>query len=257
MSVEIKKGTIKIIVISSVTVIVAVALIVGIIFGIKIKRKNDMKEKINQINAQELQEELIKELEKSPININNPSVKTRFKVAVEDPNVEISDDKIIVGDNADLLNSGMSISYSFTEDPPRYVGYITAFITYEPNTKSSLKGVAIPCFKIESNSNGKFKNIIFAYKDDFGIADTVYNILKNLLKEKYDVDITVLEYDDYIVDSRGIYYTDKEFAVDIIKTISDKISISNKSKSDIRAMLKDDGLHTRDIVIEMTKLNNY
>lgn len=183
----IKKRTIKIIV----GVIVAIAVIVGAVFAfqtistnIKIK---DTENKLSQINAEELETKIIKELENTDLNVNSPTSKTEFRK---------------LDSNKSKFDSYIKMYYELSQ---KYFGtemktneevmteYISAFIT---NSKEH--GVAIPCFKIESDNNGKFKNINYL---ESGPGDRIETIVKNavekVFKNEYGIEIFVNGNDKY------------------------------------------------------------
>lgn len=137
----IKKNIIKIIVI----IILVIAIIVGGIFAFQfISTNNKIKgteQKLSQINAEELQEKLIKEL-----------------------------------DSTSLTNS---YTTEFIENEN---GFIVAKITQKEMF------IEIPCFKIETGSNGKLKRITYL---DSGqeIGDIVSDVVEKVFKDKYDISI--------------------------------------------------------------------
>lgn len=145
---SIKKNVIKIII----GIIVAIVVIVGGIFAFQFISTNnkikDTEQTLSQINAKELQEKLIKELESTPLT---NSYTTEF---IENEN-----------------------------------GFIVAKITQKEMF------VEIPCFKIETGSNGKFRKITYLELGN-KIVDIVNNSVKKVFKNEYDINI-VLEDSNY------------------------------------------------------------
>lgn len=147
----IKKRTIKIIV----GVIVAIALIVGIIFAFKAISTNikikDTESKLSKINAEELQTKLIKELENTPLNKNDYTYNTEFL------------------ENTD--------------------GVVVAKIVFNDKSSNETESVTIPCFQIDSYSNGNFKSITYWEMDE--LLKSVNNKIEETFKNDYDINIII------------------------------------------------------------------
>lgn len=133
-----------------VIIVVAIAVIVGGIFAFQFISTNskvkETEKKLGQINAEELQEKLIKELEST--SLKNSTYTTEF-----------------------LKNKNGFVVFEITN-------------VYE-NRKMFIE---IPCFKIESNSNGNFKRITYL---DFGqeIGDIVNDVVEKVFKDEYNINI--------------------------------------------------------------------
>lgn len=148
MSVKIKRNTIKIIsIIIAILLIVAVsAVIIGAVIP-NIKR-NQTKNKLSQINVEELQIKMIEELEKTPLNINTNELNTTFGTLEE---VEESSREKNINQ---YIFSGVKANYELSGNLDSFKSYISAYIIGQNNEL-----IIIPCFKIESDSNGNFKSI--------------------------------------------------------------------------------------------------
>lgn len=148
---SIKKNVIKIII----GIIVAIAVIVGGIFAFKFISTNmkikEAEEKLSQINVEELQTKLIKELESTPLNRNDNSYSTEF---VKNKN-----------------------------------GFVVANIVFTNERENFSATVKIPCFKIESYSNGKFKSITYWENDE--LLETVKEKIEKVFASEYGVDLLI------------------------------------------------------------------
>lgn len=163
-----------------IAVIVIVAIIIGGIFAYKFISTNmkikETEEKLSQINAEELETKLIKELEKSNFNVNTSHISTKicsWKEAGKS------------GDNDLPFTMAIELFYSANKQDNPYEKSISAYIT-----SNSKEIIAIPLFKIESDNNGKFKKIIYtemALKEYYTVTDTI----KKVLKDDYDIDMFI------------------------------------------------------------------
>ena len=144
------KNIIKIIIV----IVVVIAVIVGGIFAFQFISTNskikDTEEKLNQINAEELENKLIENLKKSKLYVGAVNESDKELVWTEFKNVN---------------------------------GVVIAKI-------QSTKGeyVNIPCFKIESDSNGKFKSITFDNSQTNGIFDISNQVINSEFKNEYNID---------------------------------------------------------------------
>ncbi len=144
------KNIIKIIIV----IVVVIAVIVGGIFAFQFISTNskikDTEEKLNQINAEELENKLIENLKKSKLYVGAVNESDKELVWTEFKNVN---------------------------------GVVIAKI-------QSTKGeyVNIPCFKIESDSNGKFKSITFDNSQTNGIFDISKQVINSEFKNEYNID---------------------------------------------------------------------
>lgn len=156
--IKVKKKTIKIIVAIIATIaVVALGILLTQIITTEINIKQT-ESKLREIDAEELQIKLIEELDNTKLNIN------------------------INGSNV----NNMYIITTFDEGV-NFENYITAQIICWKNGKI-VSGIEMPCFKIISDSNGKFKNIEYT-EDFFGkyiIGDTVAKVFK----DNYDIELT-------------------------------------------------------------------
>ena len=169
-----KKKSIKIIVaIIAIIVIVAVS-IVAIKAIITNNQINDAETKLSQISQVELKEKITNGLNETSLNVNTTSLETTFGTITEcyDSSTPMIYYDIEV---ANYNTSGKDYIYAFVKDK-----------------NNNSVGVAIPCFKIESTDDGKVKNIIFPMinGDRFAIGKTVGNVVKEVLKQEYNIDYT-------------------------------------------------------------------
>lgn len=137
-----------------ISVIVIVA-IVAIMFGLVVPniKFNQTKIRLSQINAEELQDKIIKELEKTPLNIETYTTDTTV------------DDEVKVGNNPDFVKVFVMTSEIELADV-----------------------ITIPVFKITSNEDGNFKSIEYVSNFmDFEVD--VEDIIFNILKTDYNIDI--------------------------------------------------------------------
>ncbi len=193
---SIKKKTIKIIV----GIIVAIAVIVGGIFAFQFISTNmkikDTEEKLSQINAEELQSKLIKELESTSLNVQ--------------------------------VNNGNQ--FVITEFVDNGKGYISASICLVRG--KNIDVVGIPCFHIERDNNGKFKNITYL-ENGFEIENIVGNAVRKVFKNEYDVNIIEENDSGYnshfrqITQMQEITYTDTAFWETIYQKITGDIPYNN------------------------------
>lgn len=212
----IKKKTIKIII----GIIVAIAVIVGGIFAFQFISTNmkikKTEEKLSQINVEELQGKLIKELEKSKFNVNTSNVSTKI-CSWEEAGKS--------GDNDLPFTMAIELFYSVNKQDNPYEKGISAYIT-----SNSKEIVAIPLFKIESDNSGKFKKIIYTEKalKEYNVTDSI----KKVLKDDYGIDMFIEENAKYntrfnkIFNSKisTIYATEKD-----LTKILNEIHNSNNS----------------------------
>lgn len=145
MSVKIKRNTIKIVsIIVAIILIIAIsAVIIGVVMP-NIKR-NQITNELSQIKVEELQAKMIEELEKTPLNINTNELHTTIGTLdkAEESNKGKSN-----------LFGGVKANYELTGNLNSFKSYISAYIIGQNNEL-----IIIPCFKIESDSNGNFKSI--------------------------------------------------------------------------------------------------
>lgn len=208
MSIKIKKRTLKIlgiVILVVAVIIVAVFLTHFILTSIKI---NQTEKKLSQINAEELQTKIIEKLKETPMNINlsygNQMIMTEFVDNYEDTN-----------------------------------GYVTALILYTKGTNIyNGEGVAIPCFKIESDSNGNFKDIKYIYAS----FDSIVNeAVERVFKDEYNIDVVITNNARYnshfrsfsFDNSLKIIRTNEDFLESVVKKITDEDDYDDTSDKTI------------------------
>lgn len=226
MAVNNKKKTIIIVVVAVIVIAIVVAVLLGIV--IPTIKTNQTKERLSQIDAKELQTKIINKLENSPLNINTETTKTEFRIL--DGN-KTSLEAIIEAcyDVEDIYNEQ---TIGKTLDKP-YQYFISAFIT---NTENDSIGVAIPCFSIQSDSNGNLKSIECMesiYECAF-IEKIIKYEIKNVLETEYDIDTSVIsdlryENDKDIsftknTEKINLKYNNEEFLINTFETISNNMS---------------------------------
>lgn len=162
-----------------IAVIVIVAIIIGGIFAYKFISTNmkikETEEKLSQINAEELEKKLIKELENNKLNVNTSNISTKI-CSWEEAGKS--------GDNDLPFTMAIELFYSANKQDNPYEKSISAYIT-----SNSKEIIAIPLFKIESDNNGKFKKIIYTEMalKEYNVTDTI----KKVLKDDYDIDMFI------------------------------------------------------------------
>lgn len=202
-----------------IAIIVVVAVIVGGIFAYKfISTSMEIKtteEKLSQINAEELKEKLIKELENNKLNVNTSNISTKI----------CSWEEITKSKENDIPVMAIELFYATNKQDNPYEKSISAYIT-----SNSKEIVAIPLFKIESDNSGKFKKIIYTEKalKEYNVTDSIKKVLKN----EYGIDMFIEENEKYNTkfnkifnsDISTIYATEKD-----LTKILNEISNSNNS----------------------------
>mgnify|MGYP001861100364 CR=1 FL=1 len=197
MSIKIKKKKLKIlgIIILVIGVIIATVFLTRFILtNIKI---NNTEKELSQINAEELQTKIIEKLKETPMNIN-------------------------------LSYGNQMIITEFVDNYEETNGYVTALILYTKggNIYNS-EGVAIPCFKIESDSNGNFKNIKYIYAS----FDSIVNeAVERVFKDEYNIDVVITNNARYnshfrssgFDNSLKIIRTNEDFLESVVKKITDE-----------------------------------
>lgn len=128
-----------------IAVIVIIAVIIGGIFAYKFIKLNRIRKELSQINAEELETKLIKELEKSRFNIESVN-------GIESVKIQKADDGYV-----NVMVSG---------DKDRFLDY-----------------VRIPILKIDSDDNGKFQGVeyvpVFYYGKIIHIQSMIFDVLEN------------------------------------------------------------------------------
>lgn len=221
MSIKVKKKTIKILiaVIIAIAIIVVGVLIIPIVnTNIKIKSAES---KLSKIKAKDFENELIEEFKKSPLNINNDTIKTSFGTL----------DSI---DNNASLEMKASIGFSKMNGEKYYrskyedlENFVYAYIL-EYNSNKIENYIVMPLFKIESDSNGNFKEITYISVTPLvhNLTSFNYDILQKVLKNKYNIEMNVsgnLKYNDKFNQSglKAQYrFSDVDFVINISNTLN-------------------------------------
>ena len=194
-----------------VSILIIIALVPIVIIGTdRIStaiRVSKTRNALGQIYAKELETKIIDKLRTTGINLNTSTIKTTFE------KYQDVDDDIL---KLCTYNDKSSNTYK---------DFICIFIT-ENN-----KGIAIPLFKIESYSDGKFKTIEFVegftWFDSFIVFDTITEILRTEYNAEY------FYANEFYGPSRkpkvlgkqmSIMYKDKDFATDILVEIMFKVN---------------------------------
>lgn len=162
-----------------IAIIVVVALVVGGIFAYKFISTGmaikNTEEKLSQINAKELETKLIKELEKSKLNVNTSNVSTKI----------CSWEEISKSKENEMFVIGAEIFYGANKQDNPYEKSISAYIT-----SNSKETVAIPLFRIESDSNGNFKKIIYTER---ALKESIVpSVIEKVLKDEYGIDMLIV-----------------------------------------------------------------
>ena len=118
---------------------------------------NEMERKLSEIDAEELQEKIIEKL--SPVTL-----------------FFTSDDLLVSTEVLDTL-----------EETDNFVTAIISF-TWMDNFPDTCK-TAIPCFKIKSDSKGKFQTIEYISGTDWFCEDIIQEAIVNVFKESYNIDM--------------------------------------------------------------------
>lgn len=194
------------------TIIFLIALILPIVMIIASEIKvslaiSDTKKILSKIDADEMQQEIISELKNSNFNINSSNIQTKFETL-----------RAIDTNTWNTCCSSRKGSYD--ED------FVYAFII---NTKEKT-GLAIPLFKIESTSHGKFKKITYineyTWFNSYIIIDSINKVLdKHGLKGgiyAYHGRRYSTTYSKYSANGKSAYlqYKDSDFAIEILQKIN-------------------------------------
>lgn len=184
-----------------VVVIIIIAILAVGIFASKMISSNikikETEEKLSNINAEKLQNQIIEELKHTDLNVTSKE-------------------------------NSMEITTSFDEGI-KFKGYISAIINCLQNEKI-ISTVEIPCFKINSN-NGKLKNI--EYTHTFMGSNIIDRVVKDVLKNNYGLDNidTIIGSEKYrkfceIGTSGTIYYSEDEFFLNVVNEIKGPIQVN-------------------------------
>ncbi len=195
MSIKIKKKTLKIVGI----VIGIIIIIIGLFFLIQSISTNmkigETEEKLSQINAEELNSKLIEELEKTDLNV-------------------------------DLTLDTMFVDTIFSEGEDELEGFtVMSIIAFKNN--NVIGRIEIPCFKIESDSNGNFKNIEYVYNRPLD-TNIIAKTIRDVFKDTYNIDFTITNrtkynttFNQYFVNKGTIKTVSNDFFLAIVNRIND------------------------------------
>lgn len=193
------------------TIIFLIALILPIVMIIATEIKvslaiSNTKNILSNIDASKVQQEIINELKNSNFNVNSSDVQTKFETLK----------KV----DSDTWNTCSSSQKSYYDSD-----FVYAFIV---NTKEKT-GLAIPLFKIESTSNGKFKNITYLNEYTWFNSYTIANSINKVL-DKHGIkggmyayhgrrySSTYTKYSVYCKSSY-LQYKDSDFAIEVLQKI--------------------------------------
>lgn len=177
MLISIKKKNIAIamaIVISIIVIVVGIFLTRFILTNIKIKETEN---KLKAIDTKELQTKLIEELNNTKLNINIDGTNLNNMYVIT------------------IFNEGI-----------HFKDYITATITCWRNS-TIVSAIEVPCFKITSDSNGKFKNIEYT---DFLFNETqvIKEVVEKVFENDYGIDLEEINKNTNI---REKFYKEKSY----------------------------------------------
>ena len=235
MSIKINKKNIKILIAVIVAIlIILIGVFVAPIINTNLKIKNT-ESKLNQIKAKDFENELIEEFKKSPLNINNDTIKTTFGKLDDIDNNASLEMKASIGFTK---MNGEEYYKSKYEDLENFVyAYI---LEYKSNKIDNY--IVVPLFKIESDSNGNFQSIEYMDASElYFIEPIIKQTIKEVLEKDYNIDTSVIKsYDEtqkvryttsskememYITDTRIDTNIDKwEFGAKVFTTISNNMN---------------------------------
>lgn len=169
-----KKGLIKIII----GIIAVVVLIVVGFFATKLitsnTKENDLKNKLSEINASELEIQLIDELKDSSINV---------KRSANNSSGNVIGIKTLFNRTKELAKTDKEFAI--------YDGYVLAAGWGTKNGELTSVEYLIPCFKIEEDNNGNVKSITYLYSEDkSAIEYVIAQTIEKYMQKKYDIDIS-------------------------------------------------------------------
>ncbi len=219
MKVSVNKKILRIvigIIITIVIVILGVFASKGISTNIKIKETETT---LSQINVKELENKLIEELKQTNLNVNTSNYKTIFGTLEELENVGEKEENIYT-----FLITSHQLFSNNGETSNLQPDFISAYII-DTNSNTSARVVSIPLFKIESDNNGKFKNIIYTER---ALKESIVpSIIEKVLKDEYGIDMLIVGNEKYNKmfnklfnsDIATIYYYPKDFFVNVLEEI--------------------------------------
>lgn len=203
-----KKGKKKIIKIV-IAILISIAVIIGAFFLIKsilINVQNGKEEsKIAQINSQELQEKIIKEIEKNEkINIRAEEFKTT-----------IGTSKMV---NSDMLDFNVSI-FEADNNINETDEMVYAFYERDKAVDNGYSCICLPLFMIDSNDDGSLKRMIFLPSFNGGIGNEVKSTIENVLKSEYDVNMR----QHYLYDAKLFHFTGNFYGEELKRLFLSKV----------------------------------
>ena len=219
-----KKKIIKILIALIIVVIIVIGIFVAPIINTNIKIKN-VESKLSQIKAKDFENELIEEFKKSPLNINNDTIKTTFGT------LDSIDNNVSLEMKASIGFSKMNGEESKYEDLENFVyAYI---LEYKSNEIENY--IVVPLFKIESDSNGNFKKITYISITSLvhNLTSFNYDVLQNVLKNKYNIEMSIsgsIKYNDRFNHS-GLKAQYRFSNVDFVVNISDTLNQNRITRS--------------------------
>lgn len=197
-----KKSRIFILAVIFIIILIAIAIVLIKPKMSTVSKSDPIKQvenKLKNIDAEKLQNAIIEELEASTLNVN-------------------------------VKNNLGEITTEF-DTGTKFKGYICAKIDYIQKGKVTAS-VEIPCFKINSDSDGKFRNIEYSF--EFMNSGIINNVVRKVFENNYglknfDAIIGSEKYERKFVGegkSGDIYYSEDEFFINVISEIRGPIRIN-------------------------------
>lgn len=216
-----KKRTMKVVII-----LVAIILIgIGgyyVLNNIKINNEiNETEQKIKNINASELQDNLINAFKKTNINLQGNGYYATFGDAKE---------------LTMMINNNETLSKEYLGD------FICVGFLVSDTSESGM--VVIPLFKIESDSNGKVKNISYVKTstDNYSFSELVEKTVIEVLKNQYNIDVMITGNSEY----NTKYNSSLNFGSSKSSALSKNLSIYGTSNT-----------ITKKVINKITNVNDY
>lgn len=215
-------------------IIALVSLIIIIVVGIIVKKPisnniiiKDTENKISQINAKELETELINSLKNTSLNVNTSRYKTEFEICNKNSNKQLS--------------LTMSVTAGFYGPSEDYFENFVCAVISDTNNSNSNFGIVFPCFRITSDNSGKVRNIEYISYDNLGISDNVHETMNSVLKNKYGIKKDIISVNDIRIKQKYEYhfrksqfvgFDDIEPIISLITKETDKSDIKEKLQSE-------------------------
>ena len=210
-------------------VLVIIIVVVGIIVKEPISNNiiiKDTENKISQINAKELETELINSLKNTSLNVNTSRYKTEFEICNKNSNEQLS--------------GTMSITAGFYGPSEDYFENFVCAVISDKNSKFNF-GIVFPCFRITSDNSGKVRNIEYVSYDNLGISDNVHKTMNSILRNKYGIKKDIISVNDIKIKQKYEYhfrksqfvgFDDIEPIISLITKETDKSDIKEKLQSE-------------------------